>query len=72
MRYGWVLLLTASRATADTYVIAVGVEAYEDSSIAGVRYACADAKAIAGAFGAAGVPRGNIVCLGPPRHRATR
>jgi formylglycine-generating enzyme required for sulfatase activity len=50
------LVLCATLAhAADTYVVAAGVEKYEDERISSVRFAVADAKAVAGSLRASGI-----------------
>ncbi len=59
-----VLLLSVGLAHAgQTYLLAVGIEKYDDPDISAVRYAAADATAVAAAFAAAGVPPGNLFVL---------
>ncbi len=63
---GWMPLtvaLVAASALADTFVVAVGVEQYDDLRVSSLRYAIADAKAVAGTFRASGVPFDHVTVL---------
>ncbi len=55
-----VLLLASLSQAAETWVIAAGVEQYDDPGISALQYAAADARAVAEAFRAAGVPDKNV------------
>ncbi|MBI2300314.1 MAG: tetratricopeptide repeat protein [Armatimonadetes bacterium] len=46
-----------------TYIVAVGVEQYDDANIAPLKFAVADAKAVAESFRAAEVPADNVAVL---------
>ncbi len=64
MRWLLIVLGLASLAhSAETYVVSSGVEQYDDARITPLRYAVADAVAVAAAFRAAGVPQRNITVL---------
>ena len=63
MRLLALLWLAGTLASAETYVVCAGVEQYSDQRLTGVRYAVADAEAMARAFRAAGVPRENVTVL---------
>ncbi len=58
-----VLLLMSVAPGAETFLVSVGVEQYDDPRITPLRYAVADARAIAAAFRAAGVPQRNVTVL---------
>ncbi|NWG75261.1 MAG: SUMF1/EgtB/PvdO family nonheme iron enzyme [Rubrivivax sp.] len=70
------LLLFTTAAQAETYVVAAGVQEYQDENIPGLRYAAADATAIGEAFVTGGVPPANVTVLTSPateeRLRATK
>ncbi|NUQ00918.1 MAG: caspase family protein, partial [Armatimonadetes bacterium] len=77
MRALLAVVLALSLAPAqETYLLCVGVEQYDDARVAPLRYAAADARAIAASFRAAGVPSRNIVVLTTaetrPERRPTR
>lgn len=57
MRLALAALLIAGTVApaAETWLVAVGVEAYDDQAVPGLRFAVADARALDEAFGAAGV-----------------
>lgn len=57
------LLLLVTSVHAETYLIAAGVESYDDQRIAPLKYAVADAKSIVASFRASGVPRPNVTLL---------
>ncbi len=63
MRWLLTLCCAVSLAAADTFVVAVGVEQYDDPQIAPLRYAAADARAVADAFRAGGVPADQVILL---------
>lgn len=64
MRGCWLLAaLFGAAATAETFLVAAGVEKYDDPRIAPLMFAVADAKAVAATFRAAGVPSRNVVVL---------
>ncbi len=71
-----VLLLAASLAHAETHVLCAGVEQYDDPRISPLKYAVADARAVAQAFRGAGVARPNVALLvsdeQAPERRPTR
>ncbi|MBI2301966.1 MAG: caspase family protein, partial [Armatimonadetes bacterium] len=48
---------------AETYVVSVGVEKYDDERISPLKYACADARSIAAVMRGAGVPPKNVFVL---------
>ncbi len=54
------LLVASLSHAAETYVVAAGVEQYDDSGISTLAYAATDAKTFAEALQGAGVPAGNI------------
>ncbi len=60
----------------ETYVICAGVEKYDDARLSPLQYAVSDAKAVAAAFRASGVPRKNVQVLtsdaAQPTERPTR
>lgn len=66
------LLLLIGGARAETYVVCAGVERYDDERISALRYGAADAKALAAAFRAAGVPPRNVTVLGSDEADAAR
>ncbi len=57
------LLVASLSHAAETYVIAAGVESYDDGNISSLSFAVADARAIAEAFTAAGLPERNVTLL---------
>ncbi len=57
------LLSVALTGAAQTYVVAAGVEQYDDPAITSLRYAVADVTAVAKAFTDAGIPAGNVTVL---------
>ncbi len=64
MRAFWVLLLAMAAVQAgETYLVAAGVERYDDPGISPLVYAVADAGSIAAAFRAAGIPERNVSVL---------
>ncbi|MBI2297810.1 MAG: caspase family protein [Armatimonadetes bacterium] len=63
MRRMLCLLLLATAATADTYVVAVGVDTYDNEGISSLHYAVADVRAIADTFRASGLRDRNIAVL---------
>ncbi len=66
VRCRWLLLLPLAAVLAssgETFVIAAGVEQYDDARISSLRYAVADAEAVAEAFRAAGVRERNLLLL---------
>ena len=54
-------LVVAARA--ETFLVAVGVEKYDDSRISSLKYAVADAQSVAAAFRASGVAREHVTLL---------
>ncbi len=67
-----VLLLAALPCGAETYLVAAGVERYDDVRIEPLEYAVADVVAVADAFRTAGVPDANLQVLTtahPDHHR---
>ena len=75
-RYLLALALVLNLAHADTFVVCVGVEKYDDERISALRYAVGDAKAVATAFRNSGVPYRNVTLLTSdetdPSRRSTR
>jgi formylglycine-generating enzyme required for sulfatase activity len=63
MRWLGVLLLHACLSQASTFVIAAGVEQYDDPQVSRLTYAVADARSVASAFRASGVPPKTVVLL---------
>jgi hypothetical protein len=63
MRWLVVLLFQVCLSQAATYVIAAGVEQYDDPQVSRLTYAVADARSVASAFRASGVPPKNVVLL---------
>lgn len=63
MRWLGLLLLTASLAGADTYVVAAGVEKYDDPGIVSLQFAVADVTSLANLFRDRGVPADHINLL---------
>ncbi len=63
MRWAAILLAALSCAQADTYLVAVGIEQYDDPGITAVPYAERDAAGIVETFRQAGVPAERIVRL---------
>ncbi len=61
----WLLLFLAIMPAwaGETFVVCAGVERYDDQRITPLKYAVADARAVAAAFRASGVPRGNVTLL---------
>jgi len=61
----WMLSLAvvATGSLAETYVVSIGVERYDDPGISPLSYAAADANGVAGWFGDAGVPADHLVLL---------
>ena len=61
----WIALLlwTCSLASARTFVVAAGVEQYDDPGISSLRYAVSDVVATAGSFLSNGVPADQITVL---------
>lgn len=57
------LVLWASTVLAETHVLSVGVESYDDARISTLKYAVADAQAVASAFRAAGTTPRNVRLL---------
>lgn len=55
-----VLFLASLTQASETWVIAAGVEQYDDPGISALQYAATDARAVAEAFRAAGVPEKNV------------
>ncbi len=77
MRPWWTILLTSAVLAAEpqTFVVAAGVETYDDPNTTPLRCAAGDAKALVAAFGAAGVPAANLTLLTsdqPDRQRLER
>jgi len=72
MRYLVVLLLQAVVAQAGTYVIAAGVEQYDDPQISALSYAVADAKSVAAAFRASGASPRDVTVLTSDSANAAR
>lgn len=63
MRWSAVLLVVMSCAGADTFLVAVGIEKYDDPGITAVPYAVRDAVGLHGLFRQSGVPDANLVKL---------
>ena len=63
MRWVAWLLVSLSCACADTFVVTVGIETYDDPEITPVRYAVRDAAEVAQAFRQSGVTADRIVSL---------
>ncbi|MBI2300090.1 MAG: SUMF1/EgtB/PvdO family nonheme iron enzyme [Armatimonadetes bacterium] len=64
MRHALLLLLVASCAFAgETWVIAAGIDKYEDAEISQLNFAVADVSALADAFRATGVPPDHVILL---------
>lgn len=59
-------------AHAATFVVAAGVETYDDARISSLKYAVADATSIAATFRASGVPRENVTLLTSERREPQR
>ncbi|MBI2302852.1 MAG: SUMF1/EgtB/PvdO family nonheme iron enzyme [Armatimonadetes bacterium] len=57
------LLAACVSHAAETYVVAVGVEKYDDERISALKYACADARSVAAVIRASGVPPKNVFVL---------
>ncbi len=58
-----VLFLASLTHAAETHVVAAGVEQYDDARISSLKFAAADARAVAAVFRASGVPRQNVALL---------
>ena len=63
MRWLLSLLLAVEFCGASTYLVAAGVEQYDDPGIVSLKYAVADVSSLVEAFEARGVPAGNITLL---------
>lgn len=71
----FLLLLGAAAAQAETWLVAAGVETYQDPGISPLRYGAADARALAEVVAKAGVPADHVRLLvsdGAPEQRPTR
>ena len=62
-RWLGLVCLLAACCSADTFVLSVGVEQYDDERISSLKYAVADARSIAAAFRASGVKPENVALL---------
>ncbi len=58
-----VFALAAGAPAAQTYLVAAGVEQYDDAGIARLQYAVADVQAVAAVLRASGVPEANLTVL---------
>ncbi|MCC7492165.1 MAG: caspase family protein [Fimbriimonadaceae bacterium] len=72
MRHLWLAVLLCGPLSAATLVLSVGVEKYDDERISSLQYAVADARAVAAAFRAAGVPPRNVTLLASDEREAAR
>ncbi|NUP99303.1 MAG: SUMF1/EgtB/PvdO family nonheme iron enzyme, partial [Armatimonadetes bacterium] len=63
MRTLLAVLLALAPLSAETYLVCAGVERYDDEGISPLRFAAADARAVAAAFREAGVPDQHISLL---------
>jgi len=75
-RWLWLSLWAFTAAHGATFVLTVGVEQYDDPGVTPLRYAVADAQAVAAVFRGAGATHEQVSCLTSdttePARRATR
>ena len=72
-RLVWVcLLLLSTSVRAATFVVAAGVEKYDDPGISSLKYAVADARSVAAVFRASGIARDQVTLLTSNATQAAR